>query len=110
MYCVAAILCRTGGYDDDERRRHRRSDRAPVGIRVRRTAGLCRTCGVASGLSHEAEKPCDSIPSALLLLVARLENAMNAVSSIIAAGPSRSSRRADNSSVTIGGVFVIASA
>ena len=35
---------------------------------------------------------------------------MNAVSSTSAAGPSCSSSRADSSSVTVGGVFVIASA
>src|SRR6266567_2837052 len=64
----------------------------------------------ASGISHAAEKPCDSIPSALLLLVAKLEQAMTTVSSIIAAGPSRSSRSADSSSVTVGGVFVMTSA
>ncbi len=69
----------------------------------------CSGCA-ASGISHAAEKPCDSIPSALLLLVAKLEQAMTTVSSIIAAGPSRSSRSADSSSVTVGGVFVMASA
>ena len=52
-------------------------------------------------LARSREKPCDSIPSAALLRVARLAKAMNTVSSIIAAGPSRSSRRADSASVTI---------
>src|SRR3977135_4238186 len=64
----------------------------------------------ASGISHAAEKPCDVIPSAVLLLVDMLAKAMHTVSSTIAAGPSRSSSRADSSSVTVGGVFVMASA
>src|SRR5580704_8673296 len=64
----------------------------------------------ASGISHAAEKPCDLIPCAVLALVAMLEKAMKAVSSTSAAGPSRSSRPADSSSVTVGGVFVMASA
>jgi hypothetical protein len=41
---------------------------------------------------------------------ARASNFATTVSSIIATGPSRSSRRADSSSVTVGGVFVMASA
>src|SRR6185312_11074857 len=60
-------------------------------------------------MSQAAENPCDSMPSAVLLRVAKFENAMNTVSSTIAAGPSRSSRRADSSSVTVGEVFVMAS-
>lgn len=65
---------------------------------------------LASGISHAAEKPCDSIPCAVLALVAMLAKAMNVVSSTIAAGPSRSSRPAYSSSVTVGGVLVMASA
>src|SRR5712692_1962178 len=63
---------------------------------------------LASGISQASEKPCDVIPSAALLLVHRLAKAMHAVSSTIAAGPSCSSSRADSSSVTVGGVFVMA--
>lgn len=46
----------------------------------------------------------------MLHLVAKLAKPMNTVSSTIAAGPSSSSSRADNSSVTVVGVFVMASA
>ena len=45
----------------------------------------------------------------MLLLVDRLAKAMHAVSSTIAAGPSWSSDRSESSSVTAGGVFVVAS-
>src|SRR5258708_23436627 len=65
---------------------------------------------LASGISQASEKPCDVIPSAVLLLVDMLAKAMHTVSSTIAAGPSRSSRLADSSSVTVGGVLVMASA
>ncbi len=50
------------------------------------------------------------IPSAVLLLVDMFAKAMHTVSSTIAAEPSRLSRLADSSSVTVGGVFVMASA
>src|SRR5205823_12615019 len=47
----------------------------------------------ASGISQASEKPCELMPSAVLLLVDRLAKAMHAVSSTTAAGPSCSSRR-----------------
>src|ERR1700739_1719312 len=50
------------------------------------------------------------MPCAVLTLLARLAKPMNTVSSTIAAGPSRSSRRAYNSSATVVGVLVMASA
>lgn len=49
------------------------------------------------------------IPCAVLHLLAKLAKPMYTVSSTSAAGPSRSSRLADSSSVTVGGVFVMAS-
>src|SRR5258708_7253721 len=42
----------------------------------------------ASGMSQASEKPCEVIPSAVLLLVDRLAKAMHAVSSTMAAAPS----------------------
>src|ERR687898_2921710 len=67
--------------------------------------------GTASGFrSQAAENSCDSMPNAVLVRVYRLANAMNAVSSTSAGAPSWSSSRADNSSVTVGGVSDIASA
>jgi hypothetical protein len=42
-----------------------------------------------SGTSQASETPCEAIPCAVLLLLAMLANAMNQVSSTIAAGPSR---------------------
>jgi hypothetical protein len=66
--------------------------------------------GTASGFrSQAAEKPWDSMPNAVLVRVYRLASAMNAVSSTSAGAPSWSSSRADNSSVTAGGVCDIAS-
>ena len=50
------------------------------------------------------------MPCAVLTLPAMLAKPMNTVSSTRAAGPSRSSRLADSSSVTVGGVSVMASA
>src|SRR5215211_407409 len=65
----------------------------------------------ASGLrSQAAEWPWDSMPNAVLVRVYRFASAMNAVSSTSAGAPSWSSSRADNSSVTVGGVSDIASA
>jgi hypothetical protein len=67
--------------------------------------------GTASGFrSQAAENSCDSMPNAVLVRVYRFANAMNAVSSTSAGAPSWSSSRADNSSVTVGGVSDIASA
>src|SRR5207253_10418068 len=64
----------------------------------------------ANGTAHESEKPCDSMPSAVFERVVMLANPTSAVSSTIAAAPSWSSRRAESSSVTRGGVSLIASA
>src|ERR1700722_536106 len=65
----------------------------------------------ASGLSSQAaENSCDSMPMATLERAMKLANATNAVSSTSALAPSALSSRADNSSVTVGGVCVIASA
>ena len=64
----------------------------------------------ASGSLQSFENPCDSMPSAMFARVDMLENAIHAVSSTIAAAPSWSSSRADISSVTRGGVSLIASA
>ncbi len=50
------------------------------------------------------------MPSAVLLRLYMFASAMYAVSSTSAAAPSCSSSRADSSSVTVGGVRVIASA
>src|SRR5215216_2556784 len=70
-----------------------------------------RAVGAASGFrSHASAKPSDSMPSATLPLVVKLANEMTAVSSTSAAAPSASSSRADKSSVTVGGVWLIASA
>src|SRR5215211_6747026 len=67
--------------------------------------------GTASGFrSHASAKPSDSMPSATLPLVVKLANEMTAVSSTSAAAPSSSSSRAASSSVTVGGVWLIASA
>src|SRR5215203_4329446 len=67
--------------------------------------------GTASGFrSHASAKPSDSMPSATLPLVVKLANEMTAVSSTSAGSPSCSSSRAASSSVTVGGVWLIASA
>lgn len=50
------------------------------------------------------------MPCAVLPRVEKFTKAMYVVSSTIAAGPTRSSRPAYSSSVTVGGVFVMASA
>src|SRR5580658_878049 len=67
--------------------------------------------GTASGLrSQAAENSCDSMPIAVLERVMKFASAINEVSSTSAAGPSAFSSPADSSSVTAGGVSVIASA
>ena len=50
------------------------------------------------------------MPTAVFERVMKLASAINVVSSTSAAGPSAASSRADSSSVTVGGVCVIASA
>ena len=50
------------------------------------------------------------MPNAVLVRVMKFASAMYAVSSTSAAGPSAASSLADSSSVTVGGVCVIASA
>src|SRR5690606_5147051 len=64
----------------------------------------------ARGKAHSAENSSDSMPRAMLLRVERLAKATMAVSSMSVSAPSCSSRRADSSSVTSGGVALIASA
>src|SRR5690606_9337046 len=65
----------------------------------------------ASGVrSQAAAKPCDPMPKAILVRAIMFASAMYAVSSTSAGAPSWSSSRADNSSVTAGGVCDIASA
>ena len=78
-------------------------------------SSLMPTCaypadGCASGSGQALENPWASIPSAVLHLVAMLAKATEAVSSTMAGAPSWPSRRADRSSVTRGGVSLIASA
>ncbi len=105
-------------------RRHRRSRRCPVsasrgrftptGLRGTRWPRSWRVAypaaGWASGSLHALENPCASIPIAVLHFVVMLANTTEAVSSTMAGAPSCSSSRADNSSVTRGGVSLIASA
>jgi hypothetical protein len=60
--------------------------------------------GSASGASSQAaEKPCDSMPNAMLVRVMRFVSAMNAVGSTSARAPSASSSRAQLHA-TLGGV------
>jgi len=67
--------------------------------------------GRGSGFrSQAAEKPWDVTPSAMLERAYMFASATYAVSSTSAGAPSRSSSRADNSSVTVSGVCDIASA
>src|SRR3954454_2480362 len=69
-----------------------------------------RLDGWASGTRHALEKPWDSMPIAVLLLVVMFANPTTAASSTIAAAPSWASSRSDSWSVTRGGVSVMASA
>src|SRR5215212_9641198 len=86
---------------------------AAVGYeRVVGHVGECRTLlGLAKGFRSQAtENSCDSMPKAVLVRVYRFASPMNAVSSTSADAPSASNSRADISSVTVGGVWLIASA
>jgi hypothetical protein len=78
--------------------------REQAGVGDERVVGHV-VAGMASGFSSQAaERPWDSMPNAVLVRVYRFASAMNAVSSTSAGAPSWSSSRADNSSVTVGGV------
>src|SRR5439155_11584936 len=66
--------------------------------------------GCASGTLHTLENPCDSIPNAVLALVVEFAKPTTAVSSTRAGAPSCFSSLSDSSSVTRGGVSLIASA
>jgi hypothetical protein len=57
--------------------------------------------GCTSGGVHVFEKRCDSMPIAMLPLVAMFANPTKLVSSTMAAAPSCSSRRANSSSLTV---------
>src|SRR5262249_16655413 len=65
--------------------------------------------GCASGTVHAFENHWASLPSAVLRLVVEFANPTTAVSSTRAGAPSFLSSRADSSSVTLGGVSLIAS-
>src|SRR5690606_1901187 len=62
------------------------------------------------GTPQASDKPCSRIPKAVLLRAMKFESPTNAVSSTNPDSPSCSSNRADRSSVTAGGVWLIDSA
>ena len=64
----------------------------------------------ANGTLHALENPWDSMPTAVLPLVVMFAKPTTVVSSTMAAAPSCASSRENSSSVTRGGVSVIASA
>ena len=80
-----------------------------------RIVGHALPDGVADGVARGSRPQldaysCDSIPNATLDRVAVFASAMYMVSSTSASAPRASSNRADSSSLTVGGVRVIASA
>src|SRR5262245_16963500 len=87
--------------------------RVELAGRVARSPARCprRQPGVASGGKPQAaENSCEWIPSAILARAEEFINAILAVSSTSAAAPRSTRSAADISSVTVGGVWLIASA